>query len=266
MNEHHLPRIGVRIAVSFLFVLAFGALYWYFVTTEAGQRADAATLGATEWYRVKLGGLEYHLRRLAPLVAVAAAGAALVYAGIRRRWHDLLWAAALPVVGYGLAGVLRNYVLARPELGDFAYPVNTLPTGRVVATVACLVVAVWLAPPSWWRSPLIVGSALLAAVVGTAQVATFAHRYADVIASALLVGVLAPLWPIARRPVSLVAIIAWVVAGSAATGVGTWFVIRWDAEGYPPATQVAACLGIAMAMAGSAALALIASTVVPKRS
>ena len=87
MSERNIPRLGARIGVAALFAIALGALYWYFVTTEAGQRADAATLGATEWYRVELDGLEYHLRRFAPLVAVAAAAGALVYAAIRRRWR-----------------------------------------------------------------------------------------------------------------------------------------------------------------------------------
>lgn len=266
MSREGIPRAGARIVVAALFAAALGILYWYFVTTEAGQRADAATLGATEWYRIELHGLEYHLRRFAPLVAVAAAIAALVYAAVQRRWRDAAWAAALPVVGYGLAAVLRNYVFGRPQLGDFAYPVNTLPTGRVVATVACLVVAIWLAPPAWWRSPLIAAGSLIASVVGTAQVATFAHRYSDVVASALLVGVLAALWPMARRPIPTLALAAWIASGAAATAIGTWLVIRWDAQGYPESTQVAACLGIAAAMAGSAALAIVAGTVTRRRA
>jgi peptidoglycan/LPS O-acetylase OafA/YrhL len=260
-----LPRIGVRITHAAQFAVAFGLFYWYFVTTEAGQRADASTLGATEWYRNGLAGAEESLRRFLPLVAVALAGVALLGAALQRRWRDVLWGAALPVVGYGLAGVLRNYVLWRPELGDYAYPVNTLPTGRVVATVALLVVAIWLAPPRLWTSPMIVVAALLAGGVGTMQVATFAHRFADVVTSALLVGVLAALWPMSRRRIPAWCLGAWVVAGLGATIVGTWLVLKWDAAEYDPSTQVAACLGIAAAMTGSAALALVAGTVVPRR-
>ena len=107
--------------------------------------------------------------------------------------------------------------------------------------------------------------AVIASVVGTAQVATFAHRYSDVIASALLVGVLAALWPMSRRPIHPLAVAAWAIAGAAATAVGTWLVIDWDARGYPPSTQVATCVGIAAAMAGSAALALVAGTVTARR-
>lgn len=265
MSQPISPSLRVRVALAGAFAAAFAAYYWYFVRTEAGQRADASTLGATAWYRDLLGGAEGDLRRFLPLIAVALAAVALVWALVNRRWRDAAWAAALPIAGYGLAGVLRNYVLSRPYLGDFDYLNNTLPTGRVVATVACLVVAIWLAPPRWWASPMVIVGALLGGAVGTLQVVTFAHRFADVVASALLVGVLASLWPMARRSAPLLSIIAWAVVGIGACAVGTWLVIRWDAAEYDPSTQVPACLGIAAAMTGSSALALVAGTVTRAR-
>ncbi|MFN3867359.1 MAG: phosphatase PAP2 family protein, partial [Demequina sp.] len=219
---------------------AFAVVYWLHVTLEDGQRMDAASLGATALVRDQRGELTDAARRGIPLAAAAAAAVTVLIAFVRGRRRDAVVAALLPVVAYALAAVLRDLVLPRPYLGEYAYLENTLPSGHVVVTVSCLVVIAWLLPAAIPGSVVVLIAALVTGAAGLTQVAAFAHRFADVVAGALLVGVLAAAWPMRRRQWHVAVLAGWIVVGAVAIVAGTWLLHRWDAAGYPPHEQAAA--------------------------
>ena len=246
---------GVMISIAFGAALA--ATYWWFVTTEAGQMLDASTFGSTEALRGELEPLVRLARRAIPLAAVLAGGVAILAAAMRRRWAAAAWGAALPVASYLLCLALRDVLLPRPYLGDFAYDYNSFPSAHMAVTVASLATAYALAPRAlqgWWTA---VAMSIGASLAGIAQVASFAHRVSDVVGAALLVGALGALWPL-RRPAGGAGLIVLASATALAAAAAVLVLAQWTDSGYSPELQARANLGIVLAGLGASAAAFAA--------
>lgn len=250
-----LLRLGISLASTGLFV----AIYVWAVTTAAGQQFDASTLALGAQLREQWG--EPQLARiadLAPWLLVVPAGVVLAIHALSGHWKRAVVAAALPVIIYGLATVLHDVVLPRPFLGDFGYDTNTLPSERLAVAIACCCVLVWLAPRWLPRPVLIPVLAVAAGIVGALEVAAFSSRFADVIACAALVGILAAWWfPSGERPgrASLVFSASTAVALGA---LGAVLMVRWGGADYHPDAMTPGLVGTACCVAaGVLALSLV---------
>lgn len=247
-----------RLAVSAASAAVFIALYVWAVTTTAGQEFDGSTLALGAELREQWS--EPTLARaadLAPWLIIVPTGLLLAVHALRGRWRQALIAGALPVVAYVVATALHDAVLPRPYLGDFGYEINTLPSERLAVAVACCCVLVWLAPRFVPRGVLVPVLAVTAAAVGALEVAAFSSRFADVVACAPLVGILAAWWlPFgAPRSRAFVAIGASIAALSGA--VGALLMVGWAGAGYHPGAMTPGLIGTGLCVAaGVSALSL----------
>ncbi|WP_454043037.1 phosphatase PAP2 family protein [Cellulosimicrobium sp. Marseille-Q8652] len=162
-------------------------VYALAVRTASGQAADVQGFA-----QLQAGGYPVAVAATWTRAALPAALALLclglgAHALRTRRFRDVVGALAVAVVPLALSGWLRDGVLSRPDLGDFGYAHNTMPSGHVSAAVGLVVAAVLLWPARTRR-----GAARVALVVVVlacvASVVGHAHRPSDTIASVLLVG------------------------------------------------------------------------------
>ena len=258
MDSTVLTSVRERLAVSAVSAAVFIALYAWAVTTAAGQEFDGSTLALGADLRERWS--EPTLARaadLAPWAIVIPTGLLLAVHALRGRWKQALIAGALPVVAYVIATALHDFLLPRPYLGDFGYDINTLPSERLAVAVACCCVLVWLSPRLVPRAVLVPVLAVAAGAVGALEVAAFSSRFADVVACAPLVGILAAWWlPFgAPRSRALVAIGASVAAIVGAVGV--LLMIGWAGAGYHPGAMTPGLIGTGLCVAaGVTALSL----------
>ena len=239
-----------RLSFSLASVAVFILIYVWAVTTTHGQEFDGSTLALGSQWREQWG--EQSLARtadLAPWVLVVPAALLLAVTALRGRWKIALIAAALPVAIYAIATLLHDYVLPRPYLGDFGYEINTLPSERLAVAVACCAVMTWLAPRFAARAVLVPILALAAGAVGALEVAAFSSRFADVVACAPLVGVLAAWWLPTGAPRSRVLTIAWAVLAAALGTVGAVLMVQWAGADYDPAAMMPGLIGTALCVA-----------------
>ncbi|NYF99046.1 phosphatase PAP2 family protein [Janibacter cremeus] len=171
--------------------------------TVPGQWVDDEIFGLVQ--EVGIGPLGEWLPFLGRTVLPRAALVALVVIGtvavLRRRWSRVLMGASVVLMSVPTSWLLRQW-LPRPDHG-YSYVENTLPSTHVTAVTAAVVAIALLIPlrPAWLDRVLLglVALACLGSVVG------YAHRPSDVLASVLLVGVVAGLVgaiSVPRRPTS----------------------------------------------------------------
>jgi hypothetical protein len=209
------------------FAVAGVLTYLIFVWTAFGQFLDAAAFDGNPAGGDSLAAIL--LRGLRTGVIIALASVALVagvVAIIHRRWRATSIALLLVTSSVTLARLLR-LILERPDLGDYAYHENTLPSGHVAAATS-LVVAIGILLPVNWRGRILTALAVITVTAaGAASFLTLAHRPSDVIAAILLVGVLGsillPLAGLTPRPrvtgvavvllclISLAAMVSWFI-------------------------------------------------------
>jgi len=176
-----------RALVGISAVVAFVGTALFALRTRTGQELDAAGFGL-----LAAPDAPAHLvRGLVAATALAVAAWALVSALRRRRgpgprppWGVFILALLAPLLTYASAVVLRDIALTRPDLGVEGYAQNTLPSGHTALVCALAIATVMLR-----RRPsraLVRCLVTLVVVAAWANVASMAHRPADVLAGALL--------------------------------------------------------------------------------
>ena len=169
-------------ASGFVIVYALAVLTW------PGQWLDDWFFGLAQ--RQLPSPAEWLLPFLARrLMLVALAVIALVLGGSalrRHAWRELGAAALTTGLSVGAARVLRAEVLSRPDLGNFAYPQNTLPSTHVAAAAAltAAVLLLWPRRRPWWLSD---AATVVVIVACAGNLIGHAHRPSDALASLLLV-------------------------------------------------------------------------------
>ena len=184
-GERHLtteqrPRTAA-LAVLVLSAIGFVTVYAVGVLTRPGQIVENRALDAST-FLTRPGGL----LSLVSAVNIAIALAVLVVLGLAlRRFRPTIRAVGVVVVSTVLSQLLKNGLLARPDLlGDFS--ANTLPSGHTVAFASLLFGLLIVLPPKPRTVAALVCSVVLGIVV--VQLLAFGwHRASDVVAGLLLV-------------------------------------------------------------------------------
>lgn len=213
-------ELSTPAAFAVVFGSAFVLLAVVALSTQDGQRLDAATLGAFDALRADGFLRAYAVRDWLAGALLVVAAVAGVEALVRRAWRAV--AASVVLIGLVLVASFAfkaGWLLERADLGDFAYAYNTFPSGHAAAALAAVVAVVWL-NPRWLNGPVLVLLAVVCGVVAVASLLSFAHRLSDVLGGVLLTGaiafaitaVVAP-WP-RRRPDR------WVYGALAACAAG----------------------------------------------
>ena len=175
-----------RAAAAGGYTVAFVALFLLAVWTPTGQLLDASSLSAFPLLRSEGWMRLYGSRGLVAIGLLLFAGLAVGWAMLAGRIGDGLRGALLLVVTAQASSWLDS-ALVRPDLGDFAYPYNTFPSGHTAISLAAVVTIVWALRPSRSMEWLLVASVLF---VGAASLLSFAHRASDIVGATLLTGVL----------------------------------------------------------------------------
>ncbi len=178
-------------------------LYLVAVRTHPGQVADEHLFGALVSAGLVAHVLAAVLRAVAPLL-LGGLSAVLWLAALRdRRWRATAATAVLVLASTATSVLLRDVILTRPALAVDGYAQNTLPSTHVTLTVALCAAAIVLWPAHQHHRgtallvTTVVGATILAAV---GSVVSYAHRPADVVASALVVVLCGAVVSAARRP------------------------------------------------------------------
>lgn len=179
------PR-AVAVSVLALSTIGFATVYGVGVLTRPGQIVENRALDASTFLTTP-GGL---LALVSQSSIAIALGALVVLGLVLRRLRPTARAVAVVVVSTVLSQLLKNGLLARPDLlGDFS--ANTLPSGHTVAYASILFGLLIILPPKPRTVAALVCSVVLGIVV--VQLLAFGwHRASDVVAGLLLVtGVMA---------------------------------------------------------------------------
>ena len=192
-----LHRLLLSVGCAVLFVV----IYVVAVRTGIGQRLDVrafqvlyslAPEGTVPLFTLfSRGVVIVVLASLVTVLAVAAVG--------RGAWRAVLASVVIVGVTAVVTTFLRDDVLSRPRLNDEAFPQNSMPSAHASVACALVVTAVILWPRRrpWWLANAAVVVVLLACL---GNVLGQAHRFSDVVASVLLVGVVSGLALAVLRP------------------------------------------------------------------
>ena len=174
------------VGAAVLCVVAFLALYLFFVRDETGQAIDQLAFNGAEngttGTTVTLSLLD-----LIPSVMVGiGAIVSLAIAAVRRAWFPLLVAIGSAMAAVITTQLLKNIVLTRPDLGVEGYVSNSFPSGHTtVAAASALVVFLVASPHTRWLAGTI--GAAFAVAAGVSTLVSLWHRPSDVIAALLVV-------------------------------------------------------------------------------
>ncbi len=179
-----------------VWALVVGAVYWTAVRTSWGQGLDEALLERWHSEDLVVRRLAAAVRSTIPLaLSVVVARLCLVAwrAGLRRL---VLVVGSVVLVTVVLSPLLRDVLLARPDLGAGGLPDNTLPSNHMAFSTAAAVAVLLLrrCGARWaglrhvgpggaahdWRVGALL--ALLLGVEAVVNVTTYAHRPADTVA------------------------------------------------------------------------------------
>jgi membrane-associated phospholipid phosphatase len=174
------------IAAALLCVVAFVALYLFFVRDESGQVIDQLAFNGAEDGTTGMA-LTQRLLDLIPSVMVAVGAiVSIVIAVVRRAWFSLVVAVAGATAAVITTQLLKNIFLTRPDLGVDGYVSNSFPSGHTtVAAASALVVFLVASPHSRWLAGTI--GAAFAVAAGVSTLVSLWHRPSDVIAALLVV-------------------------------------------------------------------------------
>jgi len=168
-------------------MLAFIALYLFFVTSHAGQSADQLAYDGAQFGRRSVTPFTRGVLDSVPSVAVVLALLVTgVIAVLRRNWRTLVVALAVAAVAVLSAQLLKYGVLDRPDLGVPGYAGNSFPSGHTTVAAASALVVFLVAGPRL-RPILAVAGTAFAVLAGVATLANQWHRPSDAIASLLVV-------------------------------------------------------------------------------
>lgn len=175
-----------RAAAAGGYIVAFVALFLLAVWTPTGQFLDASSLSALPLLRSEGWMTLYSSRGLVAIGLLLFAGLAAGWAMLAGRIGDGLRGAVLLIATAEVSRLLDS-ALVRPDLGDFAYPYNTFPSGHTAISLAAVVTIVWALPLSRGVDWLLIASVLF---VGAASLLSFAHRASDIVGAPMLTGAL----------------------------------------------------------------------------
>ncbi|ASD22904.1 hypothetical protein B7495_13060 [Cryobacterium sp. LW097] len=174
------------IGAALLCVVAFVALYLFFVRDVAGQAIDQLAFNGAEDGSTGTT-VTRQLLDLIPSVMVAiGAIVSLIIATVRRAWFPLVVAVSAAMVAVVTTQLLKNVILTRPELGVDGYVPNSFPSGHTtVAAASALVVFLVASAHTRWLAGTI--GAAFAVAAGVSTLVSLWHRPSDVIAALLVV-------------------------------------------------------------------------------
>jgi membrane-associated phospholipid phosphatase len=182
-------------------VVAFVAIYRFFVLTPTGQNLDTYALESNRLVTDHLAGVVNNVLDAISIVAAVLATCIIGFIALIRRRFALAVTSVVLVAGVNLSAELLKHYLNRPNLGideARAGAGNSFPSGHT-AIAASVVVALVLVLPPAARSVGAIIASLYAALVGVATMSAGWHRPSDAVAAILIVGVWAALAGILLR-------------------------------------------------------------------
>jgi membrane-associated phospholipid phosphatase len=183
--------LGWLVALLAGHLVAFAAIWMFFVATPHGQLLDLIALTGDTIGRNRVDGLVDTVLNAISVVSLAAATAVIGFIALIRRRVVLALVAMLLVAGANITTQLVKYGLGRPDLGvDAARPEfqsNSLPSGHATVAASVAAALVLVLPPRA-RGPGGLLGAGYAALTGVATLSAGWHRPSDAVASMLVVG------------------------------------------------------------------------------
>jgi membrane-associated phospholipid phosphatase len=243
--------------VSVAFLLVGFGIYLFFLCTALGQQLDASSFGAVIWLRTLLGSWADRLRIILIVFSAVLLLVLIVIALVRKRVRDSYIAVAICVITLVASMVLKDFLVYRPDLGDYGYPYNTFPSGHESVSMAALIAAYVLLPGSLRRPVMLIPLIILGTASALFQVAAYAHRPSDVMAGALLAGAVAAWFPGRARKVGIGWRWGFWVFIAASAIVGALGLASWQSSGYETAQQMTATAGITLCAAACVTAAFL---------
>ncbi|RKE63049.1 phosphatase PAP2 family protein [Microbacterium sp. AG238] len=181
-NVRYLQLAGVQLVAIAVTILVC-------VFTATGQHADQAAMVATTASTNPVLRLAQHASaNYILIVAALTMILSIVAAVVRRRYAEAVAASVLFVGASVVTQVLKNEVIARPDLasGWGAYG-NSLPSGHATIAIAAACAALFASPTrmKWVLAPVLV---VWTTVAGMGVIAAGWHRPSDVVTASLVVG------------------------------------------------------------------------------
>jgi membrane-associated phospholipid phosphatase len=174
------------IGAALLCVVAFAALYLFFVRDVTGQAIDQLAFNGAEDGTTGTTVTQRLLDLIPSVMVAVGAIVSLVIATVRRAWFPLVVAVTAAMAAVVTTQLLKNVVLTRPDLGVDGYDPNSFPSGHTtVAAASALVVFLVASPHTRWLAGTI--GAAFAVVAGVSTLVSLWHRPSDVIAALLVV-------------------------------------------------------------------------------
>ncbi len=191
-----LVRLRWLLARLALFALAlisvFVLVYVLTVRTLEGRLLGDAALRGALLTSSRLSGTTERVLDAVSVASLLATVALIAVIALVRLARMPGLAALTILVGSNVSTlILKNYVLARPDLGANEITpatLNSLPSGHATAAFSAVVALVFVLPREWRLTTAVFGSAY-ATITGLATMAAGWHRAGDSIAAFLLVGV-----------------------------------------------------------------------------
>jgi membrane-associated phospholipid phosphatase len=174
------------IGAAVLCVVAFVALYLFFVRNETGQVIDQLAFDGAEDGTTGMAVTQRLLDLIPSVMVAVGAILGIIIALVRRAWFALAVAVACAVAASVTTQLLKNVVLTRPDLGVDGYLANSFPSGHTtVAAASALLVFLVASPHTRWLAGTI--GAAFAVAAGVSTLVSLWHRPSDVIAALLVV-------------------------------------------------------------------------------
>ena len=183
---------GIRPAVFALgavgLAILFALVYLVAVRTRTGQMLDERAFDGARLGQRSLAPVTLSFLDALPLATVAAALLiAVVISAVRGTWVTFLVAIIAAFSANLVTQILKDLVLARPDLGVHGYAFNSLPSGHTTLAASASLLVFLAASPS--TRPMVAAlGALFTIGTGVATLANQWHRPSDVVAALLVVG------------------------------------------------------------------------------
>ncbi len=189
------------VTIAAIQVIAFVAVYRFFVLTERGQALDTIALASNELGTNRLGGPVNAVLNAISVVAVVIAMVVVGFIALVRRRVALAVTSVVLIAGANATVELLKRYLHRPDLGidpERAVAGNSFPSGHTAIAASVVVALVLVLPPKARGAGAVIGT-FYAALVGVFTMSAGWHRPSDAVGALLIVGVWAALAGILLR-------------------------------------------------------------------
>ncbi|TFC04850.1 phosphatase PAP2 family protein [Cryobacterium adonitolivorans] len=174
------------IGAALLCIVAFVALYLFFVRDATGQGIDQLAFNGAENGSTGTTVTQQLLDLIPSVMVAVGAIVSLIIATVRRAWFALVVAVSAAMAAVVTTQLLKNVILTRPELGVDGYIPNSFPSGHTtVAAASALVVFLVASAHMRWLAGTI--GAAFAVAAGVSTLVSLWHRPSDAIAALLVV-------------------------------------------------------------------------------